>query len=139
MEPDTTIDLRDLRDTAVGIEPETMGLHDSVLAALAAHYENAGHAVDQLWVADLPDGTTGMFDLYVPDLHRLIDVETNDTMISLGSHDYDVWRSAGYEVWVVAPLDKVGTVERRLRSKVDRIQPWTTDGVKVTFEHLVER
>ncbi len=129
---ETVVDLRE----AEGVDPEVLGQHDSVMAALAAHYESQGHEAHQLWVGDLPGGGTGMFDVWVPDLNRVLDVETTDTLITIDPHRYDAWKSAGYEIWVVAPHGKVANIERRLGKYVDRIQPWSLDGPKVLFEEL---
>ena len=129
---ETVVDLRE----ADGVDPEVLGQHDSVMAALAAHYETEGHKAHQLWIGDLPNGGSGMFDVWVPDFNRILDVETTDTLITIDPHRYDAWRSAGYEIWVVAPQDKLATVERRLGKYVDRVQPWSLNGPKVVFEEL---
>jgi hypothetical protein len=125
-------DVVDLEE-ADGVDPQALGLHDSVMAALAAHYESQGHDVRQLWVGDLESGETGMFDIWLPQLNRLVDVETDDTLITIDPHRYDPWRSAGYEIWVVAPAEKMRQVTRRLGRYVDHIEPWSLDGAKVAF------
>ena len=127
----------DLRDAPVTMDPEMMGSHDSVLAALAQHYELQGQKTHQLWVGDLDDKLTTMFDLALPDSHLLFDVETVDTLIGLAPHRYEEWRAAGYEVWIVAPNDKLDVVKRRMHGNVDRVQGWRMSGPKVIFEQPV--
>ena len=114
-----------------------MGTHDSVLAAIAQSYELRGHAAQQLWVGDLGEGTSAMFDVAIPDQHRLIDVETLDTIISLEPGHYEPWQLAGYEIWVVAPEPKTPTVRRRLRRRVDWVQGWRIEGPKVILDEPV--
>jgi hypothetical protein len=127
----------DLRDAPVSIDLDALGDHDSVLTALAQYYERQGLATQQMWVGDLPGGYSTVFDLAIPETRLLIDVETIDTLISLDAHRYDGWRKAGYEVWIVAPHDKLDLVKRRMKGNVDYIQGWTMDDSKVKFEHPV--
>lgn len=131
--PPTVIDLR---DAPVTIELEAMGDHDAVLAALTSYYERQGQAARPLWVGDLSDGTAGMFDLAVLGLRRLINVETVDSLIGIDGYQYEPWRAAGYEVWVVVPRDRVDSVRRRLRGHADHVQGWVVDGPKVIFDEV---
>lgn len=128
----------DLKDAPVSIELDALGNHDSVLTALARRYEIQGHTTQQLWVGDLPDGTSHVFDLAVPDARLLLEVETVDTLISLDAQRYAPWRAAGYEVWVVVPEERMEQVKRRMKASVDHLQGWTMHGSQVKFEQPLD-
>jgi hypothetical protein len=126
----------DLETTPTAIDPESLGSHDAVVTALASHHEHQSHQTQQMWIGDLGNGVSAMFDLCVGDIQRLYDVKTLDTLISIDTNRYTPWRRAGYEVWIVVPAARLSAVHRRLGDNVDRIQGWEIEGTKVKFADI---
>lgn len=136
-QPDKTI--VDLEETPVAIDVDSLGHHDAVLTAVANRYEQLGHETQQLWVGDLGEGVSAMFDLFIEDLKLLVEVETNDTMIGIDPTRYAPWREAGFRIIVVAPKERLAQVERREGESVDAVVDWSLDGHKVILGDLIEK
>ena len=132
------VDVVDLREAPVIIELDALGMHDSVLTALAQRYEREGSVTHQLSVVDRPDGETRVFDLTIDGRKVLLDVETDDTVLGLDAHRYEGWLAAGYEVILAAPEDKVEKLTRRLKGTVSQIEGWRMEGPQVIFTEPVK-
>ncbi len=116
-----------------GPSPAAASIHDRVLEASARSYQLSGHRTllhHRHRASGLVDQT---FDLVLPDLGRVEEVETARTIHEMDISKLRGGREAGLEVWVLAPLAQMGTAHARLRGTVDRILPWWIKGGRVRF------
>ena len=112
---------------------KALTLHDLVIDASARTYRLSGQVTWKREVTAKWALGTEPFDLVVPALRRVEEVETAETIGQLDLDRLAQCRQAGLEVWVLVPLNQVGAVQARLHGVVDRVQPWWLDGDRIVF------
>ncbi len=107
-------------------------LHDRILETSARSYRLSGYTV---WTKHSGPSAAGAdpFDLVVPDLRRIEEIETSDSLPKADVDRLQKCRNAGMEVWVLVPLAEVGRAHGMFRGAADKIVPWWEGPEKVHF------
>lgn len=103
-------------------------LHDWVLVASARSYESAGQPV-KCFV----DAQSTAFDLLLPDMRRIEEIETEESLDHFRSSTVEPYREDGFDVWVLVPLHTMGKAHDRLRGVADFVQPWWVEDGALKF------
>lgn len=101
-----------------------------VVRASARTYRQVGEDVQFLTKAAPSRGWTG---ITVPGLRRLEHVELKGRFGPRKVSWLRRIRTAGYEVWVLVPLEEISAAHAQLRGVVDRLQPWWIESGEVRF------
>ena len=101
-----------------------------VARASARTYEEAGEEVLLSSEVVLFAGWSG---LVVPGMRRVEDIEVAGKLDPAKVSWLRRTHEAGYEVWVLVPLDDISPAHALLRGVVDRLQPWWIDQGQVQF------
>jgi hypothetical protein len=112
---------------------KALSLHDQVIDASARTYELSGQVIWKREATAKWALGAEPFDLVVPSLRRVEEIETAETLDQLDLDRLAQCRQAGLEVWVLVPLNHVGAVHARLLGVVDRVQPWWLVDDRVVF------
>jgi hypothetical protein len=74
------------------------------------------------------------FDLFVPTLARVQEVETLETLPAVDLGRLRRCRAEGLQVWVLVPTDALFLAHATLKDAADHIVPfWALDGERVRF------
>ena len=113
---------------------ERTALHDLAVAASARMYEGDGYpALVRHQPRPSRYGPTP-FDLFVPALARVQEVETAQTLPAINLARLRHCRSDGLQVWVLVPTEALARAHTTLKEAVDHIVPfWVLDGERVRF------
>jgi hypothetical protein len=113
---------------------ERISIHDLAVEAAARMYRAEGY---QALIRHQPRpriyGRTP-FDLFIPDLERVQEVETFETLPAADFSRLRRCREDGLQVWVLIPLDTVAAAHASLRGAADHVIPfWMLEGERVRF------
>lgn len=108
---------------------EQLTVHDLVIETSARTYQLHGYEVRTRHQLTPRQFGRRPFDLVVPEIRRVEEVETEETLGSLDLERLLRCRRAGLQVWVLVPLKSIGAVSARLRGSADHLIPfWLADG-----------
>jgi hypothetical protein len=113
---------------------ERISIHDLAVGAAARMYQAEGY---EALIRHQPRprlyGRTP-FDLFIPVLERVQEVETSDTLPAADLARLRRCREDGLQVWVLVPLDTVAAAHASLKGAADHVIPfWTLEGDRVRF------
>jgi hypothetical protein len=113
---------------------ERISIHDLAVEAAARMYQAEGC---QALIRHQPKpriyGRTP-FDLFVPALERVQEVETSETLPAADLSRLRRCREDGLQVWVLVPLDTVSAAHASLKGAADHVIPfWMLEGNCVRF------
>ena len=113
---------------------ERAALHDLAVQAAARMYEGDGYET-LLWHQPLPAlYGRAPFDLFVPALGRVQEVETLETLPGVDLTRLRRCRGGGLQVWVLVPTEALSLAHATLKDAVDHIVPfWVLEGERVRF------
>ena len=112
---------------------EQISVHDLVVEASARAYQAQGYEVLTRHQPSPRQFGQEPFDLVVPELRRIEEIETELTLDTLDLRRLARCRQAGLQVWVLVPLKQIAVARSRVRGYVDHLVPfWLTEG-KVGF------
>jgi hypothetical protein len=113
---------------------ERTSIHDLAVDASVRMYEGDGY---QALVRHQPRASVygrAPFDLFVPALGRVQEVETADSLPGLDLARLRRCRKRGLQVWVLVPQDTLTAAHAALKDAADHIVPfWILDGDRVRF------
>jgi hypothetical protein len=113
---------------------ERTAVHDLAVQAAARMYEGDGF---ETLVRHQPlpalDGQAP-FDLFLPALGRVQEVETGETLPGVDVPRLRRCRESGLQVWVLVPTDALSVAHATLKEAADHIVPfWVLEGERVRF------
>ena len=113
---------------------ELISIHDLAVEAAARMYRAEGYpALIRHQPRPRIYGRTP-FDLFIPDLERVQEVETFETLPAADLSRLRRCREDGLQVWVLVPLDTVAAAYASLRGAADHVIPfWMLEGERVRF------
>lgn len=106
-------------------------LHDWVLVASAHSYESVGQPVKCF--VDAGSTQPAAFDLLLPEMRRIEEIETEDSLEHFRASTVEPYREDGFDVWVLVPLHTMGKAHTHLRGVADFVQPWWIEGGALKF------
>lgn len=117
----------------VAAPAKAVSLHDLVIDASARTYTLSGQATWKREATAKWAVGSEPFDLVVPALRRVEEIETAETLDRLDVDRLAQCRQTGLEVWVLVPIAEIGAVHAKLHGIVDRVQPWWLVGERIVF------
>jgi hypothetical protein len=118
---------------AITAPTKALALHDLVIDASARTYTLSGQVTWKREATAKWALGTEPFDLVVPALRRVEEIETAETVDHLDLDRLAQCRQAGLEVWVLVPIAAIGAVHAKLHGIVDRVQPWWLVDDRIVF------
>ena len=118
---------------SVAAPEKVLSLHDRVLDASVWTYRVSGL---ETWTREQTHGWaigTQPFDLIIPKLRRVEEVETADSLAAINLQRLAECQRSGLDVWVLVPLKEVGRAQDRLRGVAGHVQAWWVEKDRVLF------
>ncbi len=109
---------------------------DSVLAACCRLYAARRLNVESLDAVELRDGRAGGIRLrgvVVHEENRIECVAPRGADVSVYAGTLDALARAGWEVWVLVPIETLGSAHRHLRGVATTLQPWWDTEIGIVF------
>lgn len=113
---------------------ECISIHDLAVEAAARMYAVEGYEV-LIRHQPRPDLYGRMpFDLFVPELERVQEVETLETLPGADLARLLRCRENGLQVWMLVPLDAVAAAHASVKGAADHVIPfWALEGERIRF------
>ena len=113
---------------------ESISVHDLAVEASARAYQLQGYEAHTRNRPDPKSSGQAAFDVVVPELRRVEEIETAETLATLDLKRLERYRRRGFQVWVLVPMGALPAAHAKLKGTVDHIVPfWLMDGDRVRF------
>jgi hypothetical protein len=113
---------------------ESISVHDLAVEASARAYQLQGYEAHIHSRPGPSKAGRSPFDVVVPELRRVEEIETAETLASLDLKRLQRCRAQGLQVWVLVPMGALPAAHARLKGTVDHIVPfWLADEERVRF------
>jgi hypothetical protein len=113
---------------------ESISVHDLAVEASARAYQLQGYEANTRTRPDPKRSAQAAFDVVIPELRRVEEIETAETLAALDLKRLERCRRQGFQVWVLVPMEALPAAHVRLQGTVDHIVPfWLVDEERVRF------